>query len=221
MNITMPNLLFTRIVLALLICLTAMSGHAQVKKIKSDLAKINSINQANTYIANHPTLVAQVFDANAETDTTDFDKKLLSSAVGDIIDFDSEDEKKHLFFKVLSTGEAKSYRVQYIFLDNKKLSMAQIRDLRQTLVERLKNGESFTKLAAEHSMDGNAKRGGDLGWFPEGRMHAKFEESVKQKTTGEIYTVDIPSESWYYIVKNTHDPKIGKKVTVLYVEASN
>ena len=47
------------------------------------------------------------------------------------------------------------------------------------LAEKIKNGEDFAKLAAEHSDCPTGKRkGGDLGIFPSNRMAAEFSEGV-------------------------------------------
>ena len=47
------------------------------------------------------------------------------------------------------------------------------------VVERLKKGEDFVKLALELSQDnGSKEEGGDLGWFPRGQMIKEFEDAA-------------------------------------------
>jgi parvulin-like peptidyl-prolyl isomerase len=136
-----------------------------VEKTKLELADIKTIQQANEYLSSKTSLAGQLIELNSSIDTMDLDKELLSSGVGNLINFESEDKKKYFFFKTLETTQIRSYRVQYIFLDNRKLTIEQIDSLRDVIMRRTKNGEPFDRLAKEYSMDGNAKKGGDLGNF--------------------------------------------------------
>ena len=189
-----------------------------IEKVKLELSNIHTIEQANKYLVNQSSITGQLFELNALVDTTDFDKELITSNVGNIIDFKSEDKKKHLFFKTLENFQIKSFRVQYIFLDNSKLDINQIDSLRNIILKKVDKGESFGELAKKYSMDSNSQKGGDLGWFEEGMMRKEFEGAIKSKKYGDVFKVDIPSEKWYYVVKNSHEPRMDKKVTVLYIE---
>jgi peptidyl-prolyl cis-trans isomerase D len=57
----------------------------------------------------------------------------------------------------------------------------------EALLERLRGGADFADLARQHSEDqGSAEKGGDLGWFPRGRMVPEFEEAVFSMEPGEL-----------------------------------
>jgi parvulin-like peptidyl-prolyl isomerase len=203
----------------ILFSLISFSINAQlVEKTKLDLLTIQTVQQANEYLRSHPSITGQLFALNSRADTADFNKELILTTPGNLIDFESEDRKKYFFFKTLETAEVKSFRAQYIFLDNKKLTLGQIDSLRNVILKRIERGESFDQLAKEYSMDNNSQKGGDSGWFEEGMMRFEFEEKIKSKKTGDVFTVDIPSEKWYYVVRNSHNPKVDKKITVLYIE---
>jgi parvulin-like peptidyl-prolyl isomerase len=189
-----------------------------IEKTKHDLTAIVTSEQANEYLTNHPSVTGELLELNSRTDTTAFDRKLILTTTGNLISSESEDKQKYFFFKTIETTAVKSFRVQYIFLDGRKLTLAQIDSLRKIILKRLDLGESFDKMAKEYSMDGNSKRGGDLGWFEEGMMRLEFEEGIKSKNTGDVFIIDIPSEKWHYVVRNSHNPRIDKKVKVLYVE---
>ena len=69
------------------------------------------------------------------------------------------------------------------------------------VLERLKKGEKFGKLARELSIDsGSAKRDGDLGYFGRGVMVKSFEESAFKLQVGSI-SEPIKTEFGYHIIK--------------------
>lgn len=70
-----------------------------------------------------------------------------------------------------------------------------------TILERLKNGESFANLAKELSIDkGSGKRGGDLGYFSRGMMVRPFEEAAFKLEKGQM-SMPIKTEFGYHIIK--------------------
>jgi len=71
----------------------------------------------------------------------------------------------------------------------------------QAILERLKNGEKFGKLARELSIDsGSAKRDGSLGYFGKGMMVKPFEEAAFKLEIGNISEL-VKSEFGYHIIK--------------------
>ena len=89
------------------------------------------------------------------------------------------------------------------------LSAGQTRTLARTvadsLITLLKSGAPFEALAMTNSEDnGSAQIGGDLGWFPEGRMVVPFNdvcftakkgEYVKAETTYGIHIIEVLDRS--------------------------
>ncbi len=69
------------------------------------------------------------------------------------------------------------------------------------ILDRIKNGEKFGKLAKEHSIDtGSAKRDGSLGYFAKGMMVKPFEETAFKLQIGQI-SEPVKSEFGYHIIK--------------------
>ena len=69
------------------------------------------------------------------------------------------------------------------------------------ILERLKQGEKFGKLAKEISIDsGSAKRDGSLGYFGRGAMVKPFEEAAFKLQVGQV-SEPIKSEFGYHIIK--------------------
>jgi len=69
------------------------------------------------------------------------------------------------------------------------------------ILERIKAGEKFGKLAKELSTDkGSGKKDGNLGYFTKGMMVKQFEEAAFKLEIGEI-TEPIKTEFGYHIIK--------------------
>jgi foldase protein PrsA len=69
------------------------------------------------------------------------------------------------------------------------------------IIERLKNGEKFGKLAKELSIDsGSGKKDGNLGYFTKGMMVKPFEEVAFKLQIGEV-SDPIKTEFGYHIIK--------------------
>ena len=54
------------------------------------------------------------------------------------------------------------------------------------VVEQLEAGRDFAEVAAEVSIDGSARQGGELGWFGPGVMIPEFEETVRSLEPEEV-----------------------------------
>ena len=122
---------------------------------------------------------------------------------------------KKTYYKIIDKSEVLHQRVSYIYFDGNKMTLEDIKSKRSKLIAQYRDGYKFEGLAEMHSMDINAKRGGDLGWFPEGQMHIDFENAVKSHNLGDIFTLDIEEHKWYYIILKTFEPKRIEEITIL------
>ena len=69
------------------------------------------------------------------------------------------------------------------------------------VLERIKNGEKFGKLAKELSIDsGSAKRDGNLGYFGRGKMVKEFENVAFNLQAGQI-SEPVKTQYGYHIIK--------------------
>ncbi len=70
-----------------------------------------------------------------------------------------------------------------------------------SILEKIKNGEKFGKLAKQLSIDsGSAKKDGNLGYFTKGMMVKPFEEVAFNLQIGEI-SEPVKTEFGYHIIK--------------------
>jgi peptidyl-prolyl cis-trans isomerase C len=85
-------------------------------------------------------------------------------------------------------------RASHILVD--KFSLA------QQIFNDLKDGESFQKLAQQHSTCPSKNKGGDLGDFPKGKMVPEFWNACTKMKIGEI-SQPIKTQFGYHIIKRT------------------
>ena len=69
------------------------------------------------------------------------------------------------------------------------------------ILERIKSGEKFGKLAKELSIDsGSAKRDGNLGYFSRGKLVKEFENVAFKLEIGHI-SEPVKTQYGYHIIK--------------------
>ena len=78
---------------------------------------------------------------------------------------------------------------------------AEVRAQANAIIDRLNKGEDFAALAQQYSSDaGSREDGGDLGYFPRGRMVPAFEEAAFTLRPGEI-SAPVRTKFGYHIIK--------------------
>ncbi len=84
-------------------------------------------------------------------------------------------------------------------------------DEAKKILERIKKGEDFAKIAQTSSIDtGTAKNGGDLGYFSPGQLVREFEEAAARLKIGET-SQPVRTKFGYHIIE-VIDKKMGKPV---------
>jgi parvulin-like peptidyl-prolyl isomerase len=84
--------------------------------------------------------------------------------------------------------------------------LVETREEAEAVLERLEAGEDFAALAEELSQDpGSGEDGGDLGWFPQGRMVPEFDEAAFSLSPGETSDVVETSFGFHIILVEERD----------------
>ncbi|MFA5575684.1 MAG: peptidylprolyl isomerase [Tissierellaceae bacterium] len=110
------------------------------------------------------------------------------------IDISDDEIEEYFEYYKDDLSQKEEVRASHILVDEEEEANA--------IYDKLSNGESFEDLAAEHSKDGSAHYGGDLGYFGRGQMVKEFEEASFSLDIGEIST-PVKSEFGYHIIMVT------------------
>jgi parvulin-like peptidyl-prolyl isomerase len=177
--------------------------------VTEQFQKINTMQQAEQFIAANPQLKPTILRLSAGKDTALIEKRLLRQKQGDIFSVG------YVTYKVLEAKDTTDYRANYIFLDGSSLSPSEVDSLKKVVVQKAQAGASFEELSDQYTMDGNTTRG-DTDWFFGEYMFPKeFQDAVASHKKGEIFFVDVSEKQWHYIVKKTHDDRVKKDIVVL------
>ncbi len=85
----------------------------------------------------------------------------------------------------------------------------------EEIAREARRGADFAALARENSSDqGNASRGGDLGWFTHGRMVAQFEKAAFAAKVGDVAGPVRTPFGWHIIKVTGRDKRELKLVTI-------
>ena len=128
----------------------------------------------------------------------------ISSVPENLREFVKKEDKSSVFGPYQEEGSYKiarlidvadrpdSVHARHILLSpNQARSSEQLKTLADSLVKLIRSGFSFEALALTNSDDqGSAQIGGDLGWFPEGRMVVPFNNACFTGKKGEIITAE-------------------------------
>ena len=197
------------------ICFT-LTLHAQTS-IEEELEILKSPEDAKSYLESKSSKKNKIIVFNEEKHKTILAKELFEQHIGGTKVNENEFEKT--YYKVINKTENTYHRVAYIYLDGAKYTAKDINELRDKIIAQYHSGAPFDFLAKQYSMDSNANKGGDLGWFMKGEMHPDFESAVlnTEYQVNDIFTIDIPSKNWYYIIIKTHEPKAILEIEVLKI----
>ncbi|MGH1399060.1 MAG: peptidylprolyl isomerase [Alphaproteobacteria bacterium] len=73
--------------------------------------------------------------------------------------------------------------------------------LAKDLIKQIKDGGDFAELAKEHSTDGTAENGGDLGYFAKNEVVPEFAEATFALEAGAVTDKPVKSQFGYHVIK--------------------
>lgn len=171
------------------------------KEARKVLEEINSLDQIDSFKIKYPDWWIDL-DKTPSIDSIQF-SHIVNAKIGAIVKKQYNRNAPTFLLKVLERRDEELCNVKYIYLDGSKLTKKVIDSLRTTMIEKYKNGTDFSDLVNEYTMDGNET--GNTGWFYKGMMVDEFDDAVRFRSKGEIFTVDVIRKNWYYVVLKSCD----------------
>ncbi len=95
--------------------------------------------------------------------------------------------------EVANTPPQNEVRARHILVKTKEEAEA--------IIEQLNDGAEFEALAKEHSTDGSAANGGDLGYFGQGQMVPEFEKAAFALEAGAYSAEPVETQFGFHVVK--------------------
>jgi peptidyl-prolyl cis-trans isomerase C len=120
--------------------------------------------------------------------------KLIKEHIEDAIEIDRGEIEKYYEDNYGEFMSKRRFRASHILVKNG--------DLAEELLSRVRAGEDFAELAKEHSIDPASERGGDIGFFTEGKLVPEFEKAAKELDIGGISDI-VETQFGFHIIKLT------------------
>ena len=184
---------------------------------KRELEYIQNPNEAAEFLEANKNKGNKVIVFNEEKHKTGLAKALFELDENAIKEVETRNRKT--YYKVIEKSKITHYRVSYVFLDESELDISEINKLQRHIISEYKLGMPFKNLAQKYSMDENANRGGDSGWFAKGVSHPDFENGIIDGNhfINDIFTLEVPSKQSHYVILQTHEPTDIAEIKVLRI----
>lgn len=125
---------------------------------------------------------------------------------------------EHHLYKIVDIndeGEPTARASHILFKWDSEDDKANTKREARKILNKIKSGTDFAEMARLHGTDGTASKGGDLGYFGEGRMVPEFEEAVFKARREGLLSDVVETQFGYHIIKVT-----AKKSNKQFIVAS-
>ena len=181
---------------------------AEVEQALTQLAEQNgmTIDQFNAAVQRDP-LVAQAFADQAAA--TIAWNKLVNAKLGPEVNVTQQDIDEEMRRVTDSMGKPE-YQIAEIFLAVDQPDQdAAVRQSADRLMEQLRQGADFSRVAAQFSQARSAPQGGLIGWARPDQLDQELADAVVKMQPGQ-YDGPIRSTGGYYILQVRRTRAIGK-----------
>ncbi len=104
----------------------------------------------------------------------------------------SDKALKKEYDEQIKKADLTEYKARHILVKDKKTA--------EDIIEQLKNGADFQKLAKEKSTGPSASSGGDLGWFSAATMVPEFSAALKKMKKGQFSQTPVKTRFGWHVI---------------------
>jgi len=103
------------------------------------------------------------------------------------------DDEAKAEYDAYVAGLGRQYHARHILVESKAVA--------DSIIQQLKSGADFAKLAAKESKDGSGKQGGDLGWFTLADMVKPFSDALAALEKGKFTQTPVQTQFGWHVIK--------------------
>lgn len=189
-----------------------------VNKMLPDFSTV-SVDNAKQYVSSNSDIPFDKTFVKPSQLTDTLSKVMASAKEGDVFGpyFENETYKVARLVKIANIPDSvKARHILVVPSENSQAGVAKAKERADSIKTALEKGADFTQLAAKFSADkGSVEKGGDLGWFQEGRMVPTFNDAAFSMNKGEYRVVE--SQYGFHIIQVTDRGPEVKKLQVAYL----
>ncbi|MFB9055588.1 peptidylprolyl isomerase [Mariniflexile ostreae] len=197
--------------LSLCVAITAQTA------TENELKMIETPEEIESFLKTKNSKKNKLITFNEEKHKTTLAKTLFKLSKGGITTTQNEFQKT--LYKVVEKTKTLYYRVSYITLNGENMDIDDMEAIQSNIIKKYNDGASFDFLAKQYSIDENANRGGDSGWFTIDEDASEFKNSISNSAhdLGAIFTIDLPTNNMHYVVLKTFEPTSISEIKVLKI----
>ena len=145
-------------------------------------------------------------------------QKLFDAEIGTTIGPYVHNEGNYRIAKLVDVQKrADSVSARHILISNERMTLDSANTFLTQLKKQVDDGADFGELAQANSDDkGSAIKGGDLGWFSEGRMVDEFNEACFTSAKGQLQIVE--TQFGVHLIQLVNHSKKIKKIKVAHID---
>lgn len=133
----------------------------------------------------------------------------IQKEVADVVTVSKSDIEKYYLKHESRFKKKPQFDVSHIIVKTKKKALS--------LLEKIKEGESFYGIAKKENIDASKERGGRLGWLSRDMVVAEFgDEMAKLNKNGALSSVFKTDFGWHVIKR--HDRRIRQRIKLKDIE---